>query len=107
MDMKENIIAEKSKDLALRMIKLFMLLKAYEKEALAGQSKKDFCAKMNIALKEISETEYFWLEFLLESGFLSTQQFDSIYDDCQEAIKLLVSITKTMKPEAEKTKHED
>jgi four helix bundle protein len=64
------------------------------KEAIRGQSKKDFLHKMNIALKEISETEY-WLELLYESDFLNQQQFDSIYFDCKELIKLLSSIVKT------------
>jgi four helix bundle protein len=58
---------------------------------------------MSIALKEISETEY-WLELLHESGYLSKPQFDSIYEDCQEIIKLLVSITKTIKNEIESNK---
>lgn len=50
--------------------------------------------KMNIALKEASETEY-WLELLYESEYISKQLFDSIYADCQEIIRLLISITKT------------
>ena len=77
--MKESIIGDKSKDFALRIIKLykfittrhdnkeFILSKqalrsgtnigANVKEALRGQSKSDFRAKMNIALKEASETQ--------------------------------------------------
>ena len=50
--------------------------------------------KMNIALKETSETEY-WLELLGESGYIEKEQFGSIYSDCQELIKILISITKT------------
>jgi four helix bundle protein len=66
------------------------------KEAIRGQSKPDFYAKLNIALKEVSETEY-WLELLHESEFITDAQFNSIFEDCQEIIKLLVSITKTQK----------
>ena len=51
---------------------------------------------MNIALKEASETEY-WLELLHESGYLAEELFVSIYSDCQELLKLLVSITKSQK----------
>ena len=114
--MKENIIVDKSKAFALRIINLykylceekkeFVLSKqvlrsgtsvgANIKEAIRGQSKADFYAKMNIALKEISETEY-WLELLHESKYIEETQFESIYQDCQELIKLLVSITKTQK----------
>lgn len=112
--MKENVIADKSKGFALRIIKLYRYLKdekreyilskqllrsgtsigANVKEALRGQSKKDFLSKMNIALKEVSESEY-WLELLHESGYMNKEQFDSIYCDCQEIIKLLTSIVKT------------
>jgi len=112
--MKENVIVDKSKLFALRIIKLYKYLlsdkKEYilskqalrsgtsiganVKEAIRGQSKADFYAKMNIALKEASETEY-WLELLVESGYIAKKHFDSIYSDCQELIKILVTITKT------------
>ena len=49
---------------------------------------------MNIALKEASETEY-WLELLFESEYITSQEFNSIYHECEEIIKILVSITKT------------
>ena len=58
--------------------------------------KADFIAKMNIALKEASETEY-WLEILYETDYLSETQFTSIYNDCQEVLKILYSIVKTSK----------
>ena len=109
-----NIIVTKSKAFALRVIKLnkflcnekkeYVLSKqllksgtsigANVKEAIRGQSKADFYSKMNIALKEASETEY-WLELLFESGYINETEFNSIYTDCQELIKILTSITKT------------
>jgi four helix bundle protein len=49
---------------------------------------------MNIALKEASETEY-WLEILNETGYIDEISFKDIYSDCQELIKILISITKT------------
>ena len=116
----ENVIVEKSKAFALRIIKMYQFIVKEEKEfvlskqvlrsgtsiganvkeAIRGQSKPDFYAKMNIALKEASETEY-WLELLHESGYIEEQAFQSIYDDCQELIKILVSITKTQKYNSE------
>ena len=63
------------------------------KEALRAQSKADFRAKMNIALKEASETEY-WLELLHESDDISEEQFQSIIADNIEIIKILTSIVK-------------
>ena len=63
------------------------------KEALRGQSKADFRTKMNIALKEASETEY-WLELLHESDYITEEQFQSIIADNIEIIKILTSIVK-------------
>jgi len=112
---KDNIIVDKSKAFALRIIRLYKFLcekneyilskqllrsgtsiGANVKEAIRGQSKADFYAKLNISLKEASETEY-WLELLHESEFIDKPAFESIYADCQELIKILVSITKNQK----------
>ena len=57
-------------------------------------SKKDFLAKIYIALKECSETLY-WLELLYETEYLSKKEFDSVQEDCLELRKMLSSITKT------------
>ena len=114
----DNIIVDKSKVFALRIIRLYQYLKkeksefvlskqllrsgtsigANVKEAIRGQSRADFYAKLNISLKEASETEY-WLELLHESEYIEEKAFNSIYADCQELIKLLVAITKTQKGE--------
>lgn len=112
--MKDNVIVDKSKAFALRIIKLYKYLQkehkeyvlskqilrsgtsigANVKEAIRGQSKPDFYAKMNIALKECSETEY-WLELLYESSYIDKNSFDSIYNDCKEILRILTAITKT------------
>ncbi len=112
----ENVVAEKSKSFALRIIKLYkhldtnhrigiiatQILKsgtsigANVKEAIRAQGKADFYAKLNISLKEASETEY-WLELLYESEYITKEQFESIYNDCQELLKILTAITKTQK----------
>lgn len=114
--MTKNITAEKSKKFALRIIGLYKYLTetkkefvlskqvlrsgtsigANSREAERGLSKADFYAKFNIALKEADETAY-WLELLHESGYIDETAFDSIYADCDELIRLLVSITKTSK----------
>lgn len=66
------------------------------KEALEGQSKKDYLSKMNIALKEASETEY-WLELLIETNYIDKEQSISVLNDCKELNKMLISIEKTTK----------
>ena len=64
--------------------------------ACLAKSDKDFVNKLNIALKEADETAY-WLELLKEGSFIDEQSYTSIYNDCDELIKLLTSIIKTSK----------
>ena len=112
----DNVIVDKSKFFAIRIVRAYKYLTAEKneyvlskqllrcgtsiganvKEAIRGQSKPDFYSKLNIALKEASETEY-WLEILYETEYIDKKLFESINADCQELIKLLVSITKTQK----------
>ena len=119
--MKENIIASKSYTFALRIIKLYKYLVAEEKEyvlskqvlrsgtsigalvkeAEHAQSKADFVHKMNIALKEANETEY-WLMLLKDSEYIDEKNFNSIHPENIELIKLLVSIVKTSRLNNEK-----
>lgn len=114
--MKDNIIADKTKKFALRIIKLYKYLceekKEYilskqilksgtsiganVKESECAQSSDDFYSKLNISLKEASETEY-WLELLYESGYIENSHFESIYADCKEIIRILTAITKNQK----------
>ena len=111
--MKDNVIVSKSKAFALRIIKLYKYLYNEKKEyvmskqilrsgtsiganireAVRGQSKADFYAKLHISLKEADETAY-WLELLNESGYIKDEHFQNIYEDCNEIIKILVSILK-------------
>lgn len=116
MEKKENIVMNKSYVFALRIIKLYKHLLAEQKEyvlskqilrsgtaigalvkeAEHAQSKADFINKMNIALKEANETEY-WLMLLKDSDYLDERSFQSIHSDSSELIKLLASIVKTSK----------
>lgn len=64
------------------------------KEAIRGQAKPDFGAKMNIALKEASETEY-RIELLGETGYLDERMTESLLADCVELLRLLTSIVRT------------
>ena len=110
----DNVIVVKSKCFAINCISLYQYLcrekseyviskqllrsgtsiGANIKEAIRGQSLSDFGSKMNIALKEASETEY-WIEILNESGYLNYSETEKILNDCREIIKLLTSIVKT------------
>ena len=114
--MKNNIIKDKSYTFALRMIKAYKYLTqeqrefvlskqvlrsgtsigALVREAEHAQSDADFINKMSIALKEANETEY-WLMLLKDSEYIDEKSFASIHTDCDELIRLLVSIVKTSK----------
>ena len=65
-------------------------------EAEQAQSRADFISKMNIALKEAVETNY-WLRLLRATDYLSETEFLSIHSDCRELEKMLTAIVKTTK----------
>lgn len=113
---KDNVIQVKSYDFALRIIKLsqylvsdkreFVLSKqilksgtsigANVEEAIGGQSDKDFKSKMTISYKEAKETKY-WLRLLRDGGYLDKTEIQSLLMECEEILKILGSIVKTMK----------
>ena len=69
-------------------------------EAVYGTSKQDFIAKLHIALKEASETEY-WLILLTRTEYLTTIKSESLMSDCLEIKKILIAtLNKTKKTEA-------
>ena len=63
-------------------------------EAQRGQSKADFAAKMNIALKEANETQY-WLKLLYRTDYLTKNQYESLNSDIQELLGILTAICKS------------
>ncbi len=63
------------------------------REAFYAHGKADFIAKLQIALKECSESEY-WLELLIESGYYNDT---TILDKCIEIKKMLISSLTTAK----------
>ena len=58
-------------------------------EACSAISKADFKSKSYIALKEARESLY-WLDLLHRNGYLTAEQYNSIYTDCEELVKILV-----------------
>lgn len=114
--LKENLIAEKSRKFAVRIIKLRRYLAenykewvlsdqicrsgtsigANIREAYRAQSDADFISKLHISLKEADETLY-WLTLLYESDYITEKMYLSFSNDCNELIRILVSILKTKK----------
>lgn len=114
--MGENLIVEKARSFALRIVRLYRRLQernelvlskqvlragtsigANVSEGQYAQSKADFLSKYTIALKEAAETRY-WLDLLAEAGYLSAEDsVDSLLADCDEILRLLTSSTKKLK----------
>ena len=112
-DKADNPIVRKSKLFAIKVVDIYKYLTedkheyvmsrqllrsgtsigANIREAHRGHSDADYYAKMTIALKEADEPAY-WLEILKETDYLNKDQFEPIYKDCDEIIRILVSITK-------------
>jgi len=111
--MAESIVKQKSYNFALQIIKLCVQLRnakhfeissqllrsgtsigANVEEALAGQSRKDFFAKMSIASKEARETNY-WLRLIKDAGIVNEQESQNLVEASEELIKILTSIVKT------------
>lgn len=74
---------------------------ANTRESKNAQSRMDFLSKLNIALKEADETEY-WLDLLHEAKYLDDNYYDSMQSDCKELIAMLVTIIKRIKENPEK-----
>lgn len=112
MDGKKSVVKEKSFAFALRIIELYKFLKEHREfvisrqllksgtspganieEAEGAYSKREFTAKMSIALKEIREARY-WLT-LLQYSQLVANDYQSYIVDASEIIAILTKIVKT------------
>ncbi|MBQ9841955.1 MAG: four helix bundle protein [Clostridia bacterium] len=65
-------------------------------EANYAQSKRDFVSKLEIALKEASETGY-WLELLHKTAYIDDAQFKSLSEKCTSLRAMLVASCRTAK----------
>jgi four helix bundle protein len=116
MKRERSLLLTKSEDFAGRIIKMYQYLTDQKKELIISkqilrsgtsiganitesrnaQSTSDFIHKLNIALKEADETVY-WLKNLYKGGYLNEKEYESIYNDADEIVRLLVSFIKTLK----------
>ena len=112
----DRAIQDKSFHFAIRIVNLCKYLQTEQKEYLMAkqllrcgtsiganvaesqqaQSRPDFISKLNIALKEAYETNY-WLRLLHETHYITQAQFNSLFSDCNELERLLISIVKSTK----------
>ena len=85
----ENIISK-------QIIRSATSIGANANEAIYGQSKADFLAKLHISLKETAETEY-WLRLLVLSDYITETEGKSLIDDCLEIKRILIATLTTAK----------
>ncbi len=113
---QESTIRTKSKAFAIRIVKMSRHLQEERheyvlsrqvlrsgtsigsnvRESKNAQSTADFISKLEIALKESDETEY-WLEILYETNYINKEEFDSMVAENKELTAMLTSIIKTTK----------
>ena len=114
--MTNNIIADLSMEFSIKIVKLCDGIKgksaivnqllrsgtsigANIHEANYASSRADFIAKMQIALKECYETEY-WLELFSRTDIIAEETYKSLKNDCGKIRKLLISSINTAKANA-------
>lgn len=93
---KYLISEQKEFVLSKQILKRGTSIGANVEEAIGGQSKADFIAKLKIAFKQSRETHY-WIRLLLDSNYLDKKSGNLILNECEEILKLLNSILKTSK----------
>ena len=114
--MKENKLVEISKEFAVKIIGLDKAIRARGSnnaiinqllrsgtsiganihEANYASSKADFINKLQIALKECYETDY-WLDIFCESGIITAEEFDEMKEYCGKIRRMLISSITTAK----------
>ena len=114
--MKESLVYNKALNYAVRIVNLYKYLNESHREcimskqllrcgtsiganiseALSAESTADFVHKLSISQKEANETQY-WLTLLCKTEYISTKEYDSMIEDCEEIRKMIISIIITSK----------
>ena len=122
--MAESIMLDKAKDFAVEIINICKQIKETKRESVltnqlmrSGTSiganiheskyahgTADFISKMQIALKECYESEY-WLELLNRTGYIDNEQYKLIINNCGQIRRMLISSINTVKGNSQKEEH--
>ena len=114
--MAKSVMLEKAKDFAVEIVELCKTIKNEKRESVLtnqllrsatsiganiheskyAQSPADFVSKMQIALKECYESEY-WLELLYRTSYIEESTYKSVINDCGAIRRMLISSIKTAK----------
>lgn len=119
--MSESIMLEKAKDFAVAIVEICKSIKETKRESVMtnqllrsgtsiganiheskyGHGTTDFIAKMQIALKECYESEY-WLELLNRTDYLTDEQYNKLQNSCGSIRRMLISSINTVKANNDK-----
>ena len=111
----DNVVQIKSYAFAIKIVNLSKFLQTEKKEfilskqllrsgtsvganieeAIGGQSRKDFYAKLTISYKEARESKY-WIRLLTDTNYLTKQQSEPLLNDIEELLRIIGSIQKTI-----------
>ena len=114
--MAESIMLDKAKDFAVEVINVCKEIKQNQRESILtnqlirsgtsvganiheskyASSTTDFIYKMQLALKECYESEY-WLELLNRTGYIPDEQYKKIINECGQIRRMLISSLNTVK----------
>ncbi|HEY0048580.1 MAG TPA: four helix bundle protein [Pyrinomonadaceae bacterium] len=112
---QNNVIQEKTFAFAVRAVKVYKYLSEDKKEfiiskqflrsatstganieeAIGGQSKADFIARLSISYKEAGETKY-WIRLLQETDFFTDKEANSLLNDIEEILRIIAKIKISM-----------
>ncbi|RLD30183.1 MAG: four helix bundle protein [Bacteroidetes bacterium] len=113
---KDNVVQIKSYAFAIKIVRLHQYLCKEKKEyilskqllrsgtsiganieeAIGGQSKKDFYAKLSISYKEARETHY-WIRLLKDTDYITDEESKDLLSDVDELLRIIGSIQKTIR----------
>ena len=122
--MSESIMLEKAKDFAVEIVGVCKDIKQLNRESVLtnqlirsgtsiganiheskyAHSKADFISKMQIALKECFESEY-WLELLNRTGYLPDERYKDLLSKCGSIRRMLISSVNTVKSNMDKSQN--
>ena len=114
--MAESIMLDKAKDFAVEILNMCKAIKETKRKSVLtnqlirsgtsiganiheskyAHSTADFISKMQIALKECYESEY-WLELLNKTGYIDDEKYKKILNDCGQIRRMLISSINTIK----------
>ena len=124
MQSKPEILRERTKRLAIRIVKLFRILPATEEARVIGRqvlrsgtsvganyravcrarSRAEFTARMGVVIEEADET-VFWLEMLIDCGVLPRERLAGLLNEADELVRIFAASRRTAQSALQRRAH--